>query len=175
MSPGDPEPTNGIHDHVRRDVGELEPIGVIHTPFGNAALAPRQTHEATGARGHVVLTEAYREGLRALDGFDYVHLIVLFDRAPSAQMTVEPLHPSAGGVSVGLFATRHPPRPNRIGLSLVKLERITDEGFEFSRVDLLNGTPLLDIKPYEPGIDTPWTLPVRSGWYAQVGATAAVR
>jgi tRNA (adenine37-N6)-methyltransferase len=72
---------------------------------------------------------------------------------------------------VGIFATRHPARPNRLALSLVRIEHMTEEGFEFSGVDLLDETPLLDIKPHEPRIDSAWTHPVRSGWYAQSGAT----
>ncbi len=118
-----------------------------------------------------MVASAYREGLRGLEGFDYVHLIVLFDRAGSPRLTVEPLLVPGSNLQVGVFATRHPARPNRLALSLVKLERMTEEGFEFSGVDLLDETPLLDIKPHEPRIDSPWTRPVRSGWYAQTGAT----
>jgi tRNA (Thr-GGU) A37 N-methylase len=93
--------------------------------------------------------------LRGLDGFDYVHLIVLLEKAGLPQLTVEPLLVPGSGLRVGVFATRHPARPNRLGLSLVKVELVTDEGFEFSGVDILDGTRLLDVKPHEPRIDSP--------------------
>jgi tRNA (adenine37-N6)-methyltransferase len=150
---------------------ELEPIGVVRTQYLNTSEVPLQTYRSTTARGTVILASSYREGLRGLDGFDYVHLIVLLDRAGSSQLTVEPLLFPGSEIRMGVFATRHPARPNRLAISLVKLEQMTEEGFEFSGVDLLNETPLLDIKPYEPRIDSPWTRPVRSGWYAQTGAT----
>ena len=150
---------------------ELEPIGVVRTQFRNAAEVPLQTYRATGDRGRVILASSYREGLRGLEGFDYVHLIVLLDRAGSPQLTVEPLLVPGSDVQVGVFATRHPARPNRLALSLVRLEHMTEDGFEFSGVDLMDETPLLDIKPHEPRIDSPWTRPVKSGWYARTGAT----
>jgi tRNA (adenine37-N6)-methyltransferase len=150
---------------------EFQPIGVVRTLYRNAAETPLQTYRATSSRGRVILATAYREGLQGLAGFDYVHLIVLLDRAGSPRLTVEPLLLPGSGLRVGVFATRFPARPNRLGLSLVRLERVTDKGFEFSGVDLLDETPLLDIKPYEPRIDSPWSLPVRSGWYDTTGAT----
>jgi tRNA-Thr(GGU) m(6)t(6)A37 methyltransferase TsaA len=150
---------------------ELEPIGLVRTQHRDAADVPLQTYRSPNVRGRVILASSYREGLQGLEGFDYVHLIVLLDRARSPQLTVEPLLVPGSGMRVGVFATRHPARPNRLGLSLVRLKQMTEDGFEFSGVDLLDETPLLDIKPYEPRIDSPWTRPVRSGWYAQTGAT----
>jgi len=150
---------------------QLEPIGVVRTQHRDAADVPLQTYRSPTVHGRVVVASSYHEGLRGLEGFDYVHLIVLLDRVGSTQLTVEPLLVPGSGLRVGVFATRHPARPNRLALSLVRLEQMTEEGFEFSGVDLLDETPLLDIKPYEPRIDSPWTHPVRTGWYGQTGAT----
>lgn len=149
----------------------LNPIGVVRTPYRLVADVPLQAYRSTDVKGHVVLDSAYRGGLLGLDGFDYLHLIVLLDRAGKPAMTVEPLLVPGSAVEVGVFATRHPSRPNRLALSLVKLEAFTQDGFEFSGVDILDGSPLIDIKPYEPRIDSPWTQPVRSGWFAETGAT----
>lgn len=150
---------------------QLERIGVVRTPFRTASDVRLQTYRSPSERGRVILASSHREGLHGLDGFDYVHLIVLLDRAGPPLLTVESLLVSGSGLKVGVFATRHPARPNRLAMSLVRLEHMTEDGFEFSRVDLLDETPLLDIKPYEPRIDSPWTTPVRTGWYAQFGAT----
>ena len=149
----------------------LDPIGVVRTPYRLAADVPLQAYRSPDARGSVVLDRAYRGGLLGLDGFDYVHLIVLLDRVGAPQMVVEPVLVPGSGVRVGVFATRHPARPNRLALSLVRIEGMTGDGFEFSGVDILDGSPLIDVKPYEPRIDSPWTQPVRTGWYAQTGAT----
>jgi len=149
----------------------LNPIGVVRTPYRQVADVPLQSYRSTNVKGNVVLDNAYRGGLLGLDGFDYLHLIVLLDRVGQAQMVVEPILIPGSGVRVGVFATRHPARPNRLALSLVKLEAFTQDGFEFSGVDILDGTPLIDIKPYEPRLDSPWTQPVRTGWYAETGAT----
>jgi len=149
----------------------LNPIGVVRTPYRQVADVPLQSYRSTTVKGNVVLENAYREGLLGLDGFDYLHLVVLLDRVGQAQMVVEPILIPGSGVRVGVFATRHPARPNRLALSLVKLEAFTQDGFEFSGVDMLDGSPLIDIKPYEPRLDSPWTRPVRTGWYAETGAT----
>ena len=149
----------------------LDPIGVVRTPYRQVADVPLQSYRSTTVKGNVVLDSAYRGGLLGLDGFDYLHLIVLLDRVGQPQMVVEPILVPGSGVQVGVFATRHPARPNRLALSLVKLEAFTQDGFEFSGVDMLDGSPLIDIKPYEPRLDSPWTRPVRTGWYAETGAT----
>ena len=149
----------------------LDPIGVVRTPYQVVADVPLQSYRSTGVRGRVVLDDAYRGGLLGLDGFDYFHLIVLLDRVGPPQMVVEPVLVPGSGVQVGVFATRHPARPNRLALSLVRLEGFTQDGFEFSGVDVADGSPLIDIKPYEPRIDSPWTRPIRSGWFEQTGAT----
>jgi tRNA (adenine37-N6)-methyltransferase len=154
---------------------EIEQIGVVRTPYRTAAEVPPQSYRSSGVRGRVMVASRYLEGLQGLEGFDYVHLIALFDRAGSTRLTVEPLLLPGSGLLVGVFATRHPSRPNPLSLSLVKIEHMTEDGFEFSGIDLLDETPLIDIKPYEPRIDSPWTQPVRSGWFDQTGATRADR
>src|ERR1700674_1617825 len=95
-----------------RNMIELEPIGVVRTQFRNAAEVPLQTYRATGDRGRVILASSYREGLRGLEGFDYVHLIVLLDRAGSPQLTVEPLLVPGSDVQVG--SSQRFTRPARI-------------------------------------------------------------
>lgn len=138
-------------------------IGKIHTPFSRAAGTPVQASMAKGARGSVHVFPRYTEGLRDLEGFERIWLIYWFDRAVSDRLTVEPyLHDQPHGV----FATRAPSRPNRLGISCVQLLEMRGNILEVADVDVLDGTPLLDIKPYCPRFDVFEVS--RSGWIDQV-------
>jgi tRNA-Thr(GGU) m(6)t(6)A37 methyltransferase TsaA len=138
----------------------LRPVGVIRTGHRSPVGMPIQAAEAAGERGRVDLDPAWLGGLADLDGFDRVWLLWWADRARPGTPCVTPFR-DAG--ERGVFATRSPARPNPIGLSCVRLLAVDAAGLEFAGADMLDGTPLLDIKPYVWGWDA---FPgVRSGWY----------
>jgi len=139
----------------------VSPVAYIYTDFSDKFGIPRQSGMARGLKGRVVLEPRYRkaEALRELEGFSHIWLIWLFSqtRADEEHLTVRP--PRLGGNRrVGVFASRSPFRPNRLGLSCVELEKIdyaADDGpaLLVSGVDIMSGTPILDIKPYVPVTD----------------------
>ncbi|MBN1558489.1 MAG: tRNA (N6-threonylcarbamoyladenosine(37)-N6)-methyltransferase TrmO [Lentisphaerae bacterium] len=141
---------------------DLQPIGIIHTPFTEPAGMPIQPAGAAGIRGRVEVYDAYRPGLKDLDGFSHIVLIYVFHRSEGYMLEVVPFMDTEPR---GLFATRAPRRPNPIGLSVVQLDRIADGMLHVRNVDMLDGTPLLDIKPYVPDFDG--CAPVRTGWLEQ--------
>lgn len=112
-------------------------------------------------KGQITVFEEYRAGLMDLDGFSHIILLYLFDRSDGYSLKVTPFMDTAPR---GLFATRAPKRPNPIGLSIVQLDRIEANILHVSNIDVLDGTPLLDIKPYVPAFDCPEN--VRTGWIA---------
>lgn len=138
---------------------KLEPIGTIHTPFTDLAGMPIQPPGAAGVKGEVEVLDEYRAGLKDLDGFSHVVLLYAFHRSEGFKLRVVPFMDTEPR---GLFATRAPKRPNPIGLSVVQLDRIDDGVLYVQNVDMLDGTPLLDIKPYVPEFDSPG--PIRTGW-----------
>ena len=137
------------------------PIGVIHTPFTDLAGMPIQPTGAAGVQGRIELEPAYLDGLQDLDGFSHVVLIYHLHRAEKPRMVVTPFLDTKPR---GLFATRAPTRPNPIGLSVVRLLAIEDNVLRIENVDMLDGTPLLDIKPNIPDIE-PKDVE-RIGWFA---------
>jgi len=137
----------------------LTEIGCIHSPFVQAAGTPIQPYRAGNAPGYATVRPEYVDGLEDLAGFDRIWLIYWFHRAVPARMKVVPYRDTVGR---GLFATRVPARPNRIGMSCVRLLNIEAGILRLAEVDILDGTPLLDIKPYVPQYDN---YPVnRCGW-----------
>jgi tRNA-Thr(GGU) m(6)t(6)A37 methyltransferase TsaA len=128
---------------------------------------PIQPPGAAGLKGTVAVLPEYADGLRDLDGFSHVILIYLFDRSAGYTLTVVPFLDSTPR---GLFATRAPRRPNPIGLSVVRLESIDGNVLHIDGVDILDGTPLLDIKPYVPAFDAPRDC--RTGWLEAAGDRA---
>ena len=135
------------------------PIGIIHTPFQALQGMPIQPPGANRTQGRVELLPAYAEGLQDLEGFSHVILIYHFHRVHEVQLTVTPFLDSQPR---GLFSTRAPKRPNPIGLSVVKLDRVQGNTLFVENIDVLDGTPLLDIKPYVPEFDQPAVS--RVGW-----------
>jgi len=125
----------------------LRRIGLIRTPFRSPPQAPRSVREGRGVEGRVVVYKRYAAGLRNLEGFDRIWLIFWFDRSPRGRLLVRP---PIGDAERGVFATRSPARPNPIGLSCVRLLKVEGNVLHVSDVDMLDGTPLLDIKPYQP-------------------------
>jgi tRNA-Thr(GGU) m(6)t(6)A37 methyltransferase TsaA len=139
------------------------PIGVIHTPFDDVAGMPIQPAGAKDAPGTAVIDPEFSEGLRDLDGFSHLILIYHFHRAGKAVLTVTPFLDNRRR---GVFATRAPKRPNPIGLSIVRLLRIEDNVLHLADVDVLDGTPLLDVKPYAPVFDH--RAETRAGWLEEI-------
>lgn len=139
---------------------QITPIGIIHSPFKQIADMPIQPTGANGVTGQIVLHPELVEGLVDLEGFSHIILLYSFHKAGKAALTVTPfLDPEPHGV----FATRAPTRPNRIGLSVLRLKSITGNILQVENIDILDGSPLLDIKPYVPEFDQP-TGEVRIGW-----------
>ena len=136
------------------------PIGVVHSPFREAAGTPIQAAMAGEATGSVELLDGCVPGLRDLDGFERIWLLYWFDRADlSGKMVVTPY---LDATPRGVFSTRAPSRPNPIGLSCVKLLGIEGNSLHIQGVDVLDGTPVLDIKPYVPRFDC--FEGVKAGW-----------
>lgn len=138
---------------------EYRPIGIVRTPFTSTEGMPIQPSRARGVEGTVEVDEEYAEGLADLDGFSHIILVCHFHRARPAKMKVVPF---LDDVPRGLFATRAPSRPNPIGLSVVRLTGIDGRTLHVADVDLLDGTPVLDIKPYVGEFDR--REDVRFGW-----------
>jgi len=141
---------------------ELNPIGKIHTPFKQREGMPIQPTGAKDIQGSIEIFDPFKEGLKDLDGFSHIILLYAFDRSKDYDLQVVPF---MDDTLRGVFATRAPKRPNPIGLSIVKLDRIENQTLYVQNIDVLDGTPLLDIKPYVPDFDRPEN--VRAGWVEQ--------
>ncbi|MFW6163530.1 MAG: tRNA (N6-threonylcarbamoyladenosine(37)-N6)-methyltransferase TrmO, partial [Planctomycetota bacterium] len=149
---------------------QFEPIGTVHSPFAEARGTPIQPRAAEGAEGTVEVFEPYIAGLADLDGFERIWLLYWFDRAAGARMTVTPF---LDGQPRGLFATRAPCRPNPIGLSCVRLLRIEGGVLHVADIDVLDNTPLLDLKPYAPAFDS--FDVARTGWLGESHARRRIQ
>ena len=123
----------------------VQPIGFVRSPFREKADAPRQATVGRDVVGQVELLPEYVDGLSDLEGFDRIWLLFWFDRAQGFRLKVLPPRSTQ---KRGVFATRSPHRPNPIGMSAVRLDRIEDAVLHIRDLDLLDGTPVLDIKPY---------------------------
>lgn len=145
---------------------EYSPIGIIHSPFKKPENMPIQPAGAEGIKGRVEIFEDFQDGLKDLAGFSHIILLYHFHRSRGFNLQVVPfMDPELRGV----FATRAPRRPNSIGLSVVRLDRIEGRVLYIRNVDVIDGTPLLDIKPYVPALDAGGKI--RTGWLAQAGKT----
>ncbi|OGR58166.1 MAG: tRNA (N6-threonylcarbamoyladenosine(37)-N6)-methyltransferase TrmO [Desulfobacula sp. RIFOXYB2_FULL_45_6] len=128
----------------------ITPIGIIHTPFENLEGMPIQPSGAADIMGTIVVNKEYEEGLKDIEGFSHLILLYRFHRSKGYDLLVKPF---LDDEKRGLFATRAPRRPNPIGLSIVRLVERKGNVLTIQGIDVLNGTPLLDIKPYVPGFD----------------------
>ena len=137
----------------------FDPIGIIHSPFHALEEMPIQPTSQASQPGVVEIYPQYVKGLKDLDGFSHIYLIYHLHRAAPCKLTVTPFLDTQPR---GLFATRAPCRPNPMGLSLVQLDRIEDNRLHIARLDILDQTPLLDIKPYIPELEQGEN--VRVGW-----------
>lgn len=139
---------------------QIHPIGTIHSVFDDTSKMARQAR-VDGRKGKLVVDERYLEGLKGLEEFSHIIALYHFHREVEVRLRVTPcfdkeqLH--------GIFTCRVPPRPNHIGISVLSIERIEHNVIHCSDVDVLNGTPLLDIKPYVRQFDQ--VLHPKSGWY----------
>jgi tRNA-Thr(GGU) m(6)t(6)A37 methyltransferase TsaA len=138
----------------------FRPIGIIRTPFERTEGMPIQATAAVGVRGRIELDEALADGLADLDGFSHLILLYHLHRITEPRLTVTPFLDDRPR---GVFATRSPARPNPIGLSTVRLIGISGATIEIEDVDMVDGTPLLDIKPYVPAFDEREGVAI--GWY----------
>ena len=138
------------------------PIGIVHSPFQQLEGMPIQPAGAAKTRGSIELLPEFAAGLQDIEGFSHLILLYHFHQVQETQLLVTPFLDSRPH---GIFATRAPKRPNPIGLSVVKLLGRTGNILHIEQVDLLDGTPLLDIKPYVPEFDRPRAA--RVGWLEQ--------
>jgi len=146
----------------------LLPIGVIHSPHNKMEETPIQPVYARGIEGAAEILPEYADGLRDLEGFSHIYLIYHFHEAGHTRLVVKPF---LEDTPHGVFATRAPCRPNPIGFSVVRLVRIEGNVLHIANVDVLDGTPLLDVKPYIARFDHHEN--VRCGWQDGVGEEIA--
>jgi tRNA-Thr(GGU) m(6)t(6)A37 methyltransferase TsaA len=137
----------------------MRPIGVIHSPFTQKSQTPIQPTRSQ-AVGQVEVNPEFAEGLQDIEGFSHIILLYAFHQSEGYSLRVKPF---LDDMLRGLFATRHPCHPNPIGLSIVRLLARRDNVLEVEGVDVLDSTPLLDIKPYVPDFDA--CENARVGWY----------
>jgi tRNA-Thr(GGU) m(6)t(6)A37 methyltransferase TsaA len=160
------------------------PIGYVRTPYAHPEDTPGQAPLNAEERGLLIVYPRYAPALAGLADFEYVQLITLLDRVPErlpdgpGQLVQVPFMLQQTGETVGVFASRFPVRPNRLGLSLVRVERVRGRRVEFAGVDMLDRTPVLDIKPWEQHLDVPgWperdVRSIRAGWYQRVNVAVA--
>ncbi len=152
------------------DTFNLEPIGVIHTPYGQKFAVPRQPGLAASVHCEIELLAPYcdPQACIGLEGFSHIHVIFIFDKVEVDKFRPMIRPPRLGGNQrVGLFASRSPFRPSRLGLSVLKLERVENRNgktvLHVLGADMVDGTPILDIKPYIPFVDA---LPDAVGGFA---------
>jgi tRNA (adenine37-N6)-methyltransferase len=148
---------------------KLRPIGIIRSPFAEAAGTPIQTVYGKDVEGKVELHASFAPALDDIEGFDRLWLIYWMDRTGPYKAKVIPYRDT---VEHGIFATRSPNRPNAIGMSIVRLLRREGSSLLVADMDILDGTPLLDIKPYVPEFDCHANS--RAGWFEKSGVDRRV-
>ena len=141
-----------------------EPIGVIHSPFAKLEGMPIQTTGARGIPATVEVKPEFADGLKDLEGFSHILLIYHFHLSEGYSLLVTPF---LDDELRGVFATRAPRRPNRIGISVVRLLGVEGSRLSIEDIDIVDGTPPLDIKPYVPEFDA--RQAERIGWLAGKG------
>ncbi len=137
----------------------LHPIGIIHSPFTQLEKMPIQPAGRLSARGSLEIEDQYVDALKDLDGFSHIYVIYYFHKSTNWNARVRPFLDKE---EHGVFATRAPNRPNPVGLSVFRLVSHESNIINVDNVDVLNGTPLIDIKPYVPQFDR--VENVRIGW-----------
>ncbi len=137
----------------------FEPIGIIYTPFNSKEGMPIQANGALGIKGQIIMKDEFIPGLKDLEGFSHIILIYQFHKSEGFELQTIPFMDDE---KRGVFATRAPKRPNSIGISVVRLLRIKKKIIHIENVDILNETPLIDIKPYISDFDIHETE--KNGW-----------
>ncbi|AQQ08552.1 S-adenosyl-L-methionine-binding protein [Sedimentisphaera cyanobacteriorum] len=138
---------------------EYRPIGKIHTQFKDGTGVPRQAAGASELAGRIEIFDEYVAGLEDLEEFS--HIVVVFHLHKASKPSLK-AHPPWEGRRHGVFATRSPYRPNPIGLSVVRLIRIEGGNLHIAGIDMADGSPVLDIKPYVPELNP--SVDIRLGW-----------
>ena len=137
----------------------ITPIGIIHSPHKSIEDMPIQPKGASESVGYAEVDEKYVEGLQDLEGFSHIYLLYSFHKATRTELKVTPFMDTQ---KRGVFSIRSPLRPNHIGMSIVKLQKVEGNKVYIEGIDVLDGTPLLDIKPYIEKFDA--VKESRSGW-----------
>lgn len=140
-------------------------IGIIHSPFNELQGMPIQPRSGKGINGHIEVYDEYKDGLKDLGGFSHIILIFHLHKSETYNLRVVPFLDTE---KRGVFATRAPKRPNPIGISVVELVSIADNIIHIKNLDILDQTPLLDIKPYVPEFDN--TENIKIGWLEKARA-----
>jgi tRNA-Thr(GGU) m(6)t(6)A37 methyltransferase TsaA len=179
-----PDLTADERERVRAVVPGFRPVGYVRSGYGDPAGTPIQARRNDAATGRLEVFPEFAGGLDGLAGFDYAWVITWLDRAlpvPEGGRVV-PFMLSHTGEDVGVFATRHPSRPNPLGLSVVNVVEVDGSGLTFRGVDVCHGTPVLDIKPWQQNLDVPeyaqgWerVRRIRGGWYESTGVADAAQ
>jgi tRNA-Thr(GGU) m(6)t(6)A37 methyltransferase TsaA len=138
----------------------MKPIGILHSPFTDGKQTPIQSTRSQAAGWAEVYPE-FTQGLQDIEGFSHIILLYIFHQSDGYSLMVKPF---LDDKQHGLFTTRYPRRPNPIGISIVRLLKHRGNLLDLGEVDMLDGTPLLDIKPYVPDFDV--RKQVKTGWYA---------
>ena len=146
----------------------FESIGLIRSPHKELLKIPIQPIFCDGIEGTVILNARYVDGLKNLDGFSHIYLFYYFNKSQKTRLRLKPY---LADQEHGIFATRAPHRPNKLGMSLVRLVKIEDNILHVKDLDILDGTPLLDIKPYIQRFDSRES--VKSGWQDAVSNDVA--
>ena len=139
----------------------FRPIGFVHSPFMDTSSIPRGLGARHEAEGSIELLREFEEGLADIEGFSHLYVIWVFDRVEDFSLTA---HPPTDNREHGVFATRSPRRPTPIGLTVVELLARDGASLRIRGVDMLDGTPVLDIKPYLSSIPME---KLRRGWLAE--------
>ncbi|MFA5270875.1 MAG: tRNA (N6-threonylcarbamoyladenosine(37)-N6)-methyltransferase TrmO [Candidatus Omnitrophota bacterium] len=137
----------------------LKPIGIIHTPYKDSKGMPIQGKFGKDVKGRIEIFLQYKQGLKNIEGFSHLILIYYFNQSKEEKLIARSF---LEDVEHGIFSMRSPHRPNHIGFSIVKFEKVKNNIVLFSEVDMLDGTPLLDIKPYASHFDS--RKQVKNGW-----------
>ena len=150
-----------------RDI-KYKPIGIIHSPYKDVKGTPLQPTGAKGILGTIEMRKKYARGLKDLDGFSHVILIYHFHLSKGFSLEVKPFLANS---LRGVFSTRAPKRPNPVGISIVRLLSIEGCTLHIEGVDIVDGTPLLDLKPYVPAFDARKTKSI--GWLSKKAGNAS--
>jgi len=138
-------------------------IGTIHTPYVNSV--PPQPESGSLEDFYITIDDAYLAGIKELHQFEYVNILFLFHRNESCENSLKVQLPWLNGESIGVFASRTPHRPNPIGLSVAKVLKVEDNRIFLDSIDVFDGTPVLDIKPYMHALDC--KVDANNGWMTE--------